>query len=164
MTFEQKVASFWARVDRNGPLPERNPELGPCWLWTGGKNDDGYGTFCVSDGGPHQANRGAHRVAFFFANGRWPEPEIDHLCFRPSCVRIDHLRETSHSENMNARRCSKICHAGHPLEGENKMPAGVLAGRKRWRCRACYEGLLKLKRAERMARGLKCRGPKVKYL
>ena len=22
-----------AKVDKNGPLPEKRPELGPCWVW-----------------------------------------------------------------------------------------------------------------------------------
>lgn len=27
---------FWVKVDKDGPVPERRPELGPCWIWIGG--------------------------------------------------------------------------------------------------------------------------------
>lgn len=26
---------FWAKVNKDGPIPEHRPELGPCWVWTG---------------------------------------------------------------------------------------------------------------------------------
>jgi 5-methylcytosine-specific restriction endonuclease McrA len=26
---------FWPKVDKNGPVPERYPDLGGCWIWTG---------------------------------------------------------------------------------------------------------------------------------
>ena len=29
---------FWRKVDKNGPIPEHRPELGPCWVWTAGTN------------------------------------------------------------------------------------------------------------------------------
>jgi len=28
---------LWSRIDKNGPVPEYAPELGPCWLWLGGQ-------------------------------------------------------------------------------------------------------------------------------
>jgi hypothetical protein len=34
---------FWAKVDKNGPIPAYRPDLGPCWLWTASKRADGYG-------------------------------------------------------------------------------------------------------------------------
>ena len=40
---------FWAKVNKNGPVPEKNPELGPCWLYTGtikkSGHHRGYGQF-----------------------------------------------------------------------------------------------------------------------
>ena len=36
---------FWSKVDKNGPVPADHPELGPCWLWTAGKDTNGYGQF-----------------------------------------------------------------------------------------------------------------------
>ena len=153
---EQKVASFWSRVDRNGPIPTMRPELGNCWIWKGCVSDEGYGTFVV--GGPQSAQkrRGAHRVVFFLLNGRWPEPEIDHLCHNTLCVRPDHLREATHTENMNNRACSMICKRGHPLAGANLY---FYSGGRR-RCVACYQLRLSEARAARRARGLKKPGRK----
>ena len=35
---------FWSKVDKDGPIPEFRPDLGPCWLWTGYVHkDSGYG-------------------------------------------------------------------------------------------------------------------------
>src|SRR5690348_8449196 len=34
---------FWAKVDKNGPVPEYRPDLGPCWLWTASTRPSGHG-------------------------------------------------------------------------------------------------------------------------
>src|SRR3990167_10780590 len=52
---------FWSRVDKDGPVPSNRPDLGPCWVWTGGKVPDGYGSFYT---GGHSRNIGAHRFAY----------------------------------------------------------------------------------------------------
>lgn len=37
---------FWAKVDKNGPLPAHCPELGNCWVWIGHvAKTTGYGQF-----------------------------------------------------------------------------------------------------------------------
>ena len=38
---------FWAKVDKNGPVPAHRPELGPCWIWTAARFKRGYGKFGV---------------------------------------------------------------------------------------------------------------------
>jgi len=140
LTFEQRIASFWVKVNKNGPVPPSHPEMSNCWIWEGCKNHRNYGTFHIGFNAlGKQRNMKAHRVAFYLINGYWPEQEIDHLCHVTLCVRPDHLRDVSHQENIDARRCSRLCRKGHRLEGENMMPAGVFRGRERWRCRACYE-------------------------
>lgn len=54
---------FWAMVSKDGPVPAHRPELGPCWVWTGGKMNSGYGNFCrgAAEGGGYV---GAHRFAY----------------------------------------------------------------------------------------------------
>lgn len=90
-------ATFWSRVDRNGPVIR--PELGPCWMWTGSKTPQGYGSLWWSGRGAR-----AHRVAFFIEHGRWPEPMACHHCDNPGCVRASHLYEGNAYENaMDAR-------------------------------------------------------------
>lgn len=86
---------FWAKVDRDGPVPEHRPDLGPCWLWAAGLNRDGYGRFGVSG-----TKLGAHRVAYELLRGPIPDGlELDHLCRAPCCVNPDHLEPVTHREN-----------------------------------------------------------------
>lgn len=88
-------ARFWAKVDRNGPVPPHRPELGPCWLWTGWRNPKGYGGCSV-----HRVNRLAHRVAWELANGPIPTGhQVQHACDTPPCVRDSHLTTGLPSQN-----------------------------------------------------------------
>lgn len=58
-----------------------------CWLWTGSKNDKGYGQVRVNN-----KVRYVHRLAFEAANGPLrPGACVLHRCDTPLCVRPDHL-------------------------------------------------------------------------
>ena len=78
---------FWEKV------PER-PEEG-CWEWRGGRQSDGYGIF-------HDGERrvGAHRFVCEVAHGPSAGRHALHACDNPGCVRPDHLRWGTQSENM----------------------------------------------------------------
>lgn len=90
---------FEAKVDRNGPVPSHCPELGSCHVWKGSDDGcDGYGRLHY-EGAMH----GAHRVAFFLANGRWPFPQACHRCDNPRCANADHIFEGTNAENMADR-------------------------------------------------------------
>jgi hypothetical protein len=55
---------------------------------------DGYGAFQI------QAKAEmAHRVAFYIAEGRWPDPCALHHCDTPLCVRRTHLFEGTKADN-----------------------------------------------------------------
>jgi len=80
---------FWPKVDIQGP--------DECWLWTGGTNRGGYGTFQGVVRGD-----GAHRFAWELANGPIPEGMVvRHLvCDNPPCVNAKHLSLGTHEDNM----------------------------------------------------------------
>lgn len=111
---------FVTKVDVNGPTM---PHMAtPCHVWTGLKSKQGYGRLHAF-GRIHKA----HRVAFFIAEGRWPEPCALHRCDNPPCVRRDHLFEGTNADNVadkvskgrTANQRKTHCPHGHPYSGEN---------------------------------------------
>lgn len=114
---------FWSKVEKTDDH----------WLWTGGLTSKGYGSFWVRDG----VWTRAHQFAWADAGLVVPEGlELDHLCRVRTCVRIEHLRVTTHSENLKNRAPWKTrapaqtsCSKGHPYE--YFTPSG------KPRCRVC---------------------------
>lgn len=92
---EQSVR-FWSYVaDR--------PEVG-CWIWTGGKDKDGYGRFAVTAPrgvAPKQRHFRAHRLSWSMSNGRLMANEmvVRHSCDTPACVRPDHVEPGTQKQN-----------------------------------------------------------------
>lgn len=81
---------FWEKVDMSGA----------CWIWTGARQNFGYGVFGV---GGKQIY--AHRFSLEMAQGR-PIPkglQVDHSCHVPACVNPDHLKAVTVSENQENR-------------------------------------------------------------
>lgn len=123
------AARFWKKVNKDGPISEARPDLGPCWLWIACRNKDGYGSFGMGRSNGHSLSDRAHRVAFRMAVGEIPEDrEIDHLCRVRACVRPSHLELVTSRENtrrgmsvaaMHARQTH--CKRGHPFDAENTI-------------------------------------------
>jgi hypothetical protein len=93
---EKTIARFWSKVDKDGPVPAHRPELGPCWIWTAGHFDTGYGSFWMNG-----KSHGAHCVSLDIALG----PSVEglqslHRCDVRPCVRPDHLFRGTHDDNM----------------------------------------------------------------
>lgn len=87
-----------------------------CWLWTGRKDKDGYGTLRV---GKTQVR--AHRFSYELHNGPLPDGEMGrHRCNNPGCVNERHIIPGSHFENMADRK-----EAGHYATGEAHPMAKV---------------------------------------
>lgn len=100
-----------------------------CWLWTAGRQGDGYGTFCVNG-----KMKLAHRVSYELYVGPIPDGlVIDHSCSVRNCVRPDHLRATT-----QARNCQN-------LSGGNKgrsLPRNVYRVRGKFQVTVGFERAL----------------------
>jgi hypothetical protein len=136
---------FWLKVNRDGPIPEYHPELGPCWLWTGGTTD-GYGRFHIPNPtpGPRQKSVRAHIYAYNELVGEVPEGlVIDHLCRVRCCVRPSHLEPVTPAENLargtgfgSVTMRTGFCKRGHSFSGDNILI--VHSGKDRV-CKACSD-------------------------
>ena len=86
-------------VDPGGAPPEHRPALGGCWLWTGARTANGYGT--MSAGGRYGATLLAHRLAYEWYRGAIPDGlQIDHLCRVRHCVNPWHLEAVTQEVNL----------------------------------------------------------------
>jgi HNH endonuclease len=127
---------FWAKVNKDGPIPEHRPDLGPCWVWTGRRNSEDYGRLSVEGHGER-----AHRFGYALLVGPIPTGLVlDHLCRNTLCVNPAHLEPVTDRVNVlrgigptaqHAR--ATHCVRGHPLSGANLYlnPEGER------RCRIC---------------------------
>jgi len=143
---------FWKNVRVGGP--------DECWLWTGGRQTNGYGKFYVDR---EVGQVLAHRWALEQHLGRplLPGMESMHSCDTPACVRIEHLSEGTHRQNMaqskergrarGARYDQTHCIHGHELTVENthlKPSRRTRSGYERC-CRECNRAYLARRRASR---------------
>jgi hypothetical protein len=101
---------FWSKVDKDGP--------GGCWLWTGARSSEGYGTIWV-DGKMVLA----HRLAYQLYVGPIPEDrELDHRCRVRHCVNYERdLEPVTGQENCRRGEgfWSETCRKGHPRTATN---------------------------------------------
>lgn len=74
--------------DPESAFAARTTREGECLVWTGSRDAAGYGQIWVNG-----KLRRAHRYAWERANGPIPEGMvIDHTCWNPPCVDVQHLR------------------------------------------------------------------------
>lgn len=135
-------ARFWAKVNKQGGVPEFRPELGHCWVWLGaatGRRADaggGYGSFRL-DG----RSRPVHILTYVDTFGSIPRdrPLLDHLCSNRLCCNPHHLDPVTVQVNTlrglrgAVRRSATHCSRGHELTPENTARSGK-GGRD---CRTC---------------------------
>jgi hypothetical protein len=89
------------------PAPPGWKHLGPCWIYTGSLNSDGYGVFhCPGfpaiNGEKRRKNVLAHRwaMAFWYGTKKLHKLTHDHLCRRQACASPRHGSAISHSANV----------------------------------------------------------------
>lgn len=118
--FGARVEVFWSQVDKHGPVNSWRPELGPCWLWTAGFHDTGYGAFHDTE---HKAMY-AHRFSLSLLEPLRKGREVDHLCRTRACVRPDHLEQVTPAVNRQRQgHAAKVlvtkCKRGHRFTEAN---------------------------------------------
>ncbi len=150
-------ARFFEKVDKNGGIPARSPELGPCWTWTGATaggqaEESAYGTFW-DDGTHHRAHRWSYE---HFVRSIPEGLEIDHLCHpgdgscpaatcsHHRCVNPAHLEPVTHRENgirgntfVAAHAAATHCPKGHPYDEENTRRQVLPNGNIGRGCKKC---------------------------
>lgn len=123
--------------------------MGQCYLWTGYTASKGYGALEVEG---KQVK--AHRWLWIQLRGSIPEGLIlDHQCHNLDllclggechhrrCVNLEHLRITTHEENVKSGKVSFVRgHKTHCVKGHEYLPetTGVTSKGDR-KCLVCYD-------------------------
>ena len=103
--------SFSARTERQGN----------CVVWLGAKGPEGYGTI-IEKG----SRTPVHRYAWERQKGPIPDGYlIDHKCFNPSCVNIEHLRIATKAQNNSNK-------SGPYRSNKSSGTRNVYQNRKSW--------------------------------
>jgi hypothetical protein len=105
LTVVSDEGRFWRKVVE-GQVPEVDPTLGPCWLWTGAAGN-GYGTFYLD-----RTWAPAHRVAYEWLRVEIPPGlHLDHLCRVTRCVNPWHTEPVTPGVNTLRARAFHPRHA-----------------------------------------------------
>ena len=99
-------ARFWSKVRRVDDPDDA------CWEWIASKNMSGYGQIMMPGGRPMLASR----FAMLITHGTIPDGyDVLHQCDNPPCVRPDHLKFGTHTDNMREMVARKRRLRGHVL-------------------------------------------------
>lgn len=111
---------FWAKVNKAGPVPTSNPELGACWIWTAGtqRGKLDYGVFHPTHGKTVRAHRYSLEQSLSrpLAQGAF----ACHRCDTPRCVRPSHLYEGGSQSNVEDA-VSRVRHKHGTMDPRAKL-------------------------------------------
>lgn len=104
------------RATRWGQPSDHRPDLGPCLIYIGADNGNGYGQFSYNN-----RNGYAHRYAWERVHGPIPNDlTVDHLCRVRCCVNVEHMELTDRVDNyMRAVAIRERCASGHRYTEQN---------------------------------------------
>jgi hypothetical protein len=122
---------FWKSAKWGEPS-DFAPELGPCLLWTGADNGNGYGQFAWGD----LRNGYAHRYAWERQHGTIPAGlTVDHLCRVRRCVNAEHMELVDGPENTRRAARSRT----HCAKRHEYTPDNIKYRKGKRCCRTCLE-------------------------
>lgn len=113
---------FWARVTITMDSTK-------CWVWTGRKNQYGYGI--IRD--KKRRNQLAHRVAWKLVHGKHPTLLVLHSCDNPPCVNPNHLWEGTHADNTADKIAKNRQAKGNQFSDTKLTPSIVLMIRNQYK-------------------------------
>lgn len=103
-----------------------------CWLWTGSKDNAGYGLF--SGGGKTTVR--AHRFSFELFNNKIPKGAIvRHRCDSPSCVNPRHLETGNSKDNAEDRESRGRTARGFRIPRTKLSMSNIIDIRERYKSR-----------------------------
>ena len=129
------VERFCSRIEL-GPVSDRRPDLGHCWLWTGAKGVQGTRPYINTGCKVELAYRYSYSI---FRGPLTGGLTIDHLCMVSLCVKPSHLEEVTNEVNVlrSAQTYRKThCPKGHPYDLFNTYTPPGTTHRQ---CRTCIE-------------------------
>jgi len=114
---------FWDKVNKNGAIPKKCPDLGPCWIWLSNSRG-GYGLFKIK-----QKNKQAHRVAYELLIGPLSQnDDLHHICEVKICCNPYHMQKVRPINHPGAgpefQRSKTHCPRGHEYTVENTYVFG----------------------------------------
>lgn len=150
------VDRFWPKVNKDGPIPPHRPELGPCWIFTGYCDRDGYGKIGAGDG--TQKALYANRVAYEIQVGPIPDGfQALHHCDNPPCCRDTHLFLGTNMDNILDRMAKGRSNGGrNPWRGSQNSQSKLMESQVLFIRQQCADGATQTSLAQQfsVSRGL----------
>ena len=142
LPYEAYDKEAFARICRKVSVQDTGFAAGPCWVWEGFKNDEGYGRIKY-----RKKMYLTHRLSYILCSGPIQEGlQIDHLCRNTGCCNPEHLEAVSALVNTSRSRAKEVnallrknmthCKHGHPYTEENTYIPPKGGGRSCKICRA----------------------------